>query len=264
MQPRRINCGAPTSVEPAGVVQFLYQPENIMPYNQLSVRPFSYLFNIGMPFVCLVLLLIFPPHGLDLQVSQLFWLNGEWVGQGHPVLEFFGHELIKAFPAVIAFFYLFLVFRAVRAGNSLEVHRSAFVITGLLVTLFAVWWLKRTTGVFCPWSTTPFGGEQPILDPVLHFTRVRGNCWPAGHAGTGFGLFVLYFAWRDVSRQKALFWLGTALLIGIFCSILRVSQGAHFLSHTIASFLIDWTLAALLYALWLRPKEIRTRAAGRL
>ncbi len=228
-------------------------------HSKKNWSPFGIL-GILLPAVALFLLVAFPPHTLDLAVSKLFWRNGHWLGQGVAVAELVGHELIKVIPAGIALYYVWLAWRFGKAGDSLNRRRAVFVIVGLLLALFAVWWLKRTTGVYCPWSTVPFGGEQAMLNPTWHWSRVSGNCWPAGHSGTGFGLFVLYFAWRSVDVHKARKWLWVALLLGGFCSFLRITQGAHFLSHTLASLLIDWLIAALLYRFWLYPWEVRAKS----
>lgn len=219
---------------------------------------------IIFPAILLALLVLFPPHELDLWVSHLFWQNGAWVGQSSQVAEFVGHEGIKLIPAGIALCYGYSAWRFWRQGDRLSTQRSLFVLVGLILALFAVWWLKRTTGVYCPWSTIPFGGEREILNPTWHWSKVSGNCWPAGHSGTGFGLFMLYFAWRGTHSRKAYLWLGIALAMGVFCSFLRITQGAHFLSHTVASLLIDWTLGAVLYYVWLYRLEKKAAESGAL
>lgn len=121
-----------------------------------------------------------------------------------------------------------------------------------------VWWLKGTTGVACPWSTAPFG-STPSTGPVFSLVFREGGCWPAGHATTGFCFFSLYFALRDEHPKAARRCFLFALLFGVICGAARVMQGAHFVSHVLASGLIVWLACALLALLILQPPKASAR-----
>lgn len=198
-----------------------------------------------------------PPHALDLAVSQPFYQNGVWFSKRYPWMELVGHLWIKWIPILIALYCLVTLVRAWRAHHLHprpetrdRLNRAAFILVGLLITLLAVVILKRNTGVACPWSSVPFGGEAVIRAPSWPWHKLPGNCWPSGHAGTGFCLMVMYYAWRDTAPRKAWLWLAFALAFGVFCSVIRIMQGAHFFSHCLATFLIDWLILGVLYYAW--------------
>jgi membrane-associated PAP2 superfamily phosphatase len=83
--------------------------------------------------------------------------------------------------------------------------------------------------------------------PVEHV----GQCWPGGHASSGFTFFALFFALRDIRPRTARIALASAVILGTTLSVSRMLQGAHFLSHNVWTALIDWTVCAVLYRLML-------------
>lgn len=213
--------------------------------------------SLLMSAIGLALLVSFPPHALDLTVSQLFYHHGVWLGKTYPWMEQVGHHWIKGIPILLSVFYLVTLvstWRHYRVEPRLEtlqhIRRIAFILVGLLITLLAVVILKRNTGVVCPWSSVPFGGDELIRSPTWPWHKLPGNCWPSGHAGTGFCFLVMYFAWRDTAPRKACLWFALAVVFGVFCSVIRIMQGAHFLSHCVATFLIDWLILGVLYYAW--------------
>jgi membrane-associated PAP2 superfamily phosphatase len=119
--------------------------------------------------------------------------------------------------------------------------------------------LKSITGVQCPWSITRYGGDQEhnsIMSPSQITATKVGECWPAGHAGRGFSLFALFFAWRDKRPQRARAGLAVAIAVGLVFSVDRMLQGAHFFSHNVWAGLICWVVSAMLYYIMLyRPAQ---------
>lgn len=208
-----------------------------------------------LPFWALLFLLFFPPHALDIAVSHLFFTESDWPWHGVAWFSFWFHKLAKAVPIVVALFVLGALIRDTwRRRRGLTVDpalraRLLYLFSAMLAAVLLVWRLKGVTGVACPWDVTLFGGDMPVRGPSLSFFRQPGNCWPAGHAGTGFCLFALYFFWRDSKPRLAVaaFWF--ALLFGAFCGFIRVMQGAHFVSHVAATGLIDWLVCATFYVL---------------
>ena len=81
-----------------------------------------------------------------------------------------------------------------------------------------------------------------------------GQCWPGGHASSGFTLFALFFALYDIRPRAARWALITAISLGSIFSLGRMLQGAHFLSHNVWTALIDWMVCALFYRLMLYPR----------
>lgn len=149
----------------------------------------------------------------------------------------------------------------------LEPLRRILLYLGLALALApaTVGVLKTTSARHCPWDLEEFGGLVPyarLLDPAPPSIK-PGRCFPAGHASTGFTLMAFYFAGRALQRG----WLARAglaagLLLGVALGTGRMIQGAHFLSHTLWSGLVCWTVALCLYWLVLTPpRKSRIRAA---
>lgn len=224
--------------------------------------PFRYRRWFLLPLWALVFLTLFAPHALDIAVSHLFFAGDHWPWHRVEWFSLLFHKAAKAVPIAVALVTLGALVRdALRRRKGLPFDpalraRLLYLFTAMLAAVLLVWRLKGVTGVACPWDVNIFGGDTPVRDPSFSFFRQAGNCWPAGHAGSGFCLFALYFFWRDISprRAAAAFWF--ALLFGFFCGWIRLMQGAHFLSHVIATGLIDWLVCAALYVLFFARSTI--------
>lgn len=118
----------------------------------------------------------------------------------------------------------------------------------------AVLLVKRTSGVECPWSLQPFGGDQPyrpLLEQLL--APGEGACFPAGHASAGYAWFALYFAATVVCPRWRRPVLLAVLLTGAVFGLAQQLRGAHFLSHDLWSLTLCWSVCAGLAARMLRP-----------
>lgn len=206
-----------------------------------------------LPGALLSLLICAAPQELDLAVSRLFY-SGGWPYHGIGWITAWLHKAPKAVPVLLALFAVGYLVRARRASRNLwqneNTRRGLYFVTAMAAAATVVWLLKATTGVSCPWGVEAFGGSNPISEPSLSYLFREGNCWPSGHAGTGFVLFAAYFALRDVNARYARLAFCGAALLGIVCGAVRVMQGAHFVSHVAATALIDWLVCAALYAVF--------------
>lgn len=233
------------------------------PDPQTGVRPWSLALWLILPLWCLVWLWTNPPHAFDLAVERNFFADGGWPWHAMGSIEFWLHFMPKVASIVIflciaagAFFALHCA-RAARARGDGEaaadyeagLKRTLYALAAGLLCVTAVWWLKESTGVFCPWSVEAFGGKAPVKAPGLPFFAQPGRCWPSGAAGSGFCLLPAYFMLRDAKPRLAKLALLFAMASGLAAGIARCMTGAHFVSHVAASFLIDWTISALLYVL---------------
>lgn len=221
-----------------------------------TVRPLPLFAFCIVPVWALSMLVVFPPHDLDLALARLFYNNG-FVYQTDPLFEWFFHKALKGIPVgVVLVSLLHLIWvNGVASGlthqqKRMHTGRDLYIIIALASSLALVSFLKLTTGVACPWSVTEFGGSASVTDPVWGLKALPGRCWPAGHASTGFCLFALYFAWRDTHPTRARWLAAAALLLGAVCGISRMMMGAHFASHTLATMLIDWLVTLGLYLLF--------------
>lgn len=218
-----------------------------------------------LPLWCLTLLILFPPQTLDIAISGLFF-----DGQGWPLKNDFFFNVVlykssKIIPIGAALASVYVLVKnliANRRGlqpDSYWIYRPLYILIAMLACVLVVWWLKASTGVYCPWSVSYFSGDHALREPTWSWVFQDGRCWPSGHSGTGFCLLALFFALRDKYPQLARKTLVAVLLLGTICSLTRIVQGAHFLSHTLATALIDWIICAGLYVLCFDCQNILRR-----
>jgi len=122
---------------------------------------------------------------------------------------------------------------------------------------------KQITGVECPWSLQPFGGDLAYhsLWQQLFSRDSTGRCFPAGHASAGYAWLALYFAATACCPQWRLTALCLALGLGLIFGITQQLRGAHFLSHDIWSLALCWASNALLaYGLLFRKTDCGARS----
>ncbi|MBL8726405.1 MAG: phosphatase PAP2 family protein [Planctomycetes bacterium] len=112
--------------------------------------------------------------------------------------------------------------------------------------------LKALTRRHCPWQIETFGGQVPwtrLFDfaPAVAVKGRYGQCFPAAHAATGFGVLCLYFAARALGCQRPARWLWPGAGLGLLFGFGQQVRGAHFASHNLWSWLCCWLTALLLY-----------------
>ena len=141
--------------------------------------------------------------------------------------------------------------RAYRVNNQPLTDALIRAAAAALVSLGLMLLLKHGSGVACPWSTPAFSQKtaQVIAPFSWLWTDVapQGRCWPAGHASTVFCLFGLFFAARRLKKAWAGWVFIAVLVFGSLCAFGRMLQGAHFLSHSVASLLLEFTVAGLIF-----------------
>lgn len=227
-------------------------------------RPFDFRLALGIPIAVMVLLLLLDPETLDFAIAHLFYTPGVgFIGRQSYWLENILHDRAKQ--AVIGLSVLFIIgfLISLRSAKLIDWRRPlGYVVLAMALTTAVVTPLKALTAVHCPWSLTEFGGSEnftPLLSERAE-TLKPGRCWPGGHASTGFSLLALFFALRDRHPRAARVALGVALALGAIFSLGRMMQGAHFLSHNVWTFLLDWVICVLCYR-WLlyRPQAMTTQ-----
>lgn len=136
-----------------------------------------------------------------------------------------------------------------RIGQRERLQLAASTLLGAL----AVSLLKTGSHASCPWELSEFGG---LARYVSHWTLASdgggGHCFPAGHAASGFTFVGGYFAFRPSAPRIARCWLAAALAAGLILGLAQQWRGAHFMSHTLWSAVVCWSVACLLQAAWPR------------
>lgn len=210
------------------------------------------------PAVLLAALLLLETSDIDRAVSRWFYDAGT---HAFPLRHAFLfdtvlHHWMKYVVILIAvlisaawlYTYIFPELRSQR-------RRLLFLALALSLAPLTVSALKLVTNRPCPWDFADYGGAIPYTHLFERSTpHARGQCFPAGHASTGFALLGFFFAAHHARRRGL---ARAALLLGLAGGIVlgmgRVAQGAHFVSHVLWSGLVCWLVMLALYKLLLTP-----------
>jgi lipid A 4'-phosphatase len=182
-------------------------------------------------FILLALLFRFFP-GVDVQVSHWFYLNPGWAATDNAI----------ATAVYGLFLYLpYLLVPLLLAGLIMTWIPGGMPVTGRRTWAFLLLSLLLGPGLLVhgvfkegferprPRQVAEFGGNNQMVPAFVLNQECKGKCqsFVSGHAAMGFYLMVL--AW--VSRRRVWFWAGVAM--GVLVSIVRITQGGHFLSDTL-------------------------------
>ena len=196
---------------------------------------------------------------IDLTLARLSY---DPVRQAFPLREHFfttrvSHGGLKAASVVVFTWILVSVWRPLGWLARLDRPRRAYLLAAAVVCLLVIASLKRGSALHCPWGLVEFGGSHAYLRlfDAIPAGWQRGACFPAGHALSAFAYIGGYFAWRAVDRRAARAWLIAVLVIGFWAGVSQQLRGAHFLSHTLWTAWLAWTLSAGLA--WLARSRLR-------
>ena len=134
---------------------------------------------------------------------------------------------------------------------------AASVLGGIAVSTL----VKRLSTTSCPWDVDIFGGAVPYVSHwVLGFSDGGpGHCFPAGHASAAFGFVGGWFVLRRVLPPLAAPWLMVAIAGGFVLGIAQQLRGAHFMSHTLWTAVICWSVGAMFECIFRAANSIQVR-----
>lgn len=149
--------------------------------------------------------------------------------------------------------------------RSLTRLQRAHMFVAAMLSLLLVTVLKNIDSTSCPWDLTEFGGTASYIS---HWQWGRldggtGRCFPAGHASAAFCFLPGYFWLREKTPRAARIWLAVTLIAGFTLGLAQQVRGAHYLSHTLWTGWICWTVAALTHGLLEYRETRRVRAPAR-
>lgn len=233
-----------------------------------DVRPYSLFLWLVVPIMVLLWLVMSPPHALDLAVSKIYYDGHHWPWRGNQSIEAFLHLGPKLIAISVALFGLVMLAfdgygrlgkRPRRVLDKSVRFRLLYVLGSMLICVTTVWFLKKMTGVACPWDLAIFGASETLRDPSWQWTFLSGNCWPSGAAGSTFCVLGLYFAIRDYQPKWAPVLLAAIVAFGLAVGYGRIMVGSHFVSHVLGSLVVDWLICAVLYMLCFDTRRIVAR-----
>lgn len=208
----------------------------------------------------------FQATGLDAAVSSHFYdpAQHRFLIGTKGWFELLGHRLGKYF--VLTCWLLLLAFAlAARWLPGLTGQRRLLwtLVVAMALGPTIVSFLKGINSHACPWSLREFGGTADYSAEWFVASVDAGRCFPGGHAAAGFSIVAVAFAGavlRDRRLRGLGLWLG--LCAGSVFSLLRVAQGAHFMSHNLWAAAIDLWAAALVFSPWLLSDRVPSGAAA--
>jgi membrane-associated PAP2 superfamily phosphatase len=190
--------------------------------------------------------------GLDLRIARTLF---DPVLDGFPLhgsrwLELLGHRMVLALPIGVALAAAGVVAASFRIPAWRRWRGAALAVAATcLAGQLLVNQLKHHTTLPRPYDLDTLGGYTPYPLHWWTWARARaGGALPSGHAGAGYAMLSLYFAGWALGRP-AWRWGGLAIGVtaGLGFSVVRILQGAHFLSQTIWSAALMWLLAAVFF-----------------
>ena len=189
--------------------------------------------------------------GLDRALTAAFYdaASTRFPAHSSATLELFGHRFAKT---AVTLVWLGVLAAALSSRwlPRLEAHRRALwaAVTGMALGPLIVVAMKGLNAHHCPWDLREFGGAAEFSNAWFVAAADAGHCFPGGHAASGFSLIALFFLLREIgvtAWAKRMLWL--AVWVGGTFSLIRMAQGAHFLSHNLWAAAICWWCAALLF-----------------
>lgn len=207
--------------------------------------PLPFLRRCALLTVALLLaLLLWDASGLDLPLARWAGSAQGFAWRSSPGLLLWLHEVPRALSLLaVALLVLGVVWpwgflRRLARRDRVQLLLS---ILGAIAVTTSV---KRFSDTSCPWDLAEFGG---VARYVSHWSwgvwdGGAGHCFPAGHASAGLGFVAGWFVLRRTAAHMATAWLWTALAVGIFLGLSQQLRGAHYLSHTLWSAWLCWTV----------------------
>ena len=193
----------------------------------------------------LLFLLAWDASGLDLVLAHWFGTAQGFALRDHWLFTTVLHEGARRLSWLLVVGLSLAVWWPVGVLRQLDRWQRLQLVVSILLGLALVVAIKRISSTSCPWDLAEFGG---LARYVSHwrFGLVDGggaHCFPAGHASAGFAFVGGYFVLRDRAPRAARIWLAAALTAGLVLGVSQQMRGAHFMSHTLWTAWLCWTVA---------------------
>lgn len=194
-----------------------------------------------------LLLMTWDHSSLDLWMAHWFGSVSGFPLENHWFWAGVLHKRIRLLPWLVELALLTAIVRPFGALRQLPIERRTQLALTTLLALIVVSSIKRHSLTSCPWDLHEFGGTATY---VSHWAWSMtdggsGGCFPAGHASAGFAFMGGFFAFRHEQSKTAQRWLAAALMAGLVLGLAQQVRGAHYMSHTLWTAWLCWTVAAL-------------------
>lgn len=201
--------------------------------------------------------------GLDMALAHITADNSGFPLRQDWFLNTVMHSGAKYTAWGIEIFLCLMVLKPLGVLKTLTTHQRIHLATSPIVAVALISVVKSFSQTSCPWELQEFGGVATHLSHWRGWVVPDGGggqCFPAGHASSGFAFMGGYFVLRATSPKIALLWLTCALAMGLVLGVCQQLRGAHFLSHTLWSGWLCWVSAWATNALFATPALAQYRS----
>ena len=210
-----------------------------------------------------IVLIIFQTTDIDFEVQNYFYSmnTGSWLLSYDDALA---KTVLYDFPKrSIIVFELFIIgtilFSIKYKDKPVNIAGLAIVSISLALVPGTVALLKYLTNIACPKNLIDYGGYVPYKRLFESATSATQNyCFPASHASIGFSLLSLYFLSSQPWHRtlSILFSIALGWLMGLYKMLL----GHHFLSHTVVSMALAWSVINIVALCVFKLSEYKARS----
>jgi membrane-associated PAP2 superfamily phosphatase len=205
-------------------------------------------FDLCISAAALLLLAAWDFSGADLLVSRMFADAGGFALRDDVLLARVFHDGGRYLGWVVLAGMLWVAARSGTPGSADAPPRRLQLqwIGVMLGCVILIGVIKRYSLTSCPWELAEFGGLAHWVSHWLPGVSDGGpgGCFPSGHAVTAFAFFGAWQLWRPWRGRLAHGILLAVLLVGAVFGAVQLVRGAHYLSHTLWTAWICWTLCA--------------------
>ena len=227
-----------------------------------TLRPLWKLWKLWtLTLVLLAGAVLWDAGGLDLPLARWAGSAQGFAWRSVPALVLWLHEVPRALSmALLVLLALGVVWPWGFLRRLARRDRLQLVLSILAAIAFSTL-VKRLSSSSCPWDLAEFGG---VARYVSHWNwgvqdGGPGHCFPAGHASAAFGFVAGWFVLRRAAPNLATGWLLAALAGGLVLGLAQQLRGAHYLSHTLWTVWICWTVGLVVESGALAVAALRHR-----
>lgn len=217
------------------------------PGRDLLLGPWSLRRLWGLTLALLLLLALWDASGLDLALARLSGTAQGFVWRSQPVFVALAHTWPRRLSSALLLACIVGCFRPWGLLRGLTKAQRWQLVASIVLAMIGITLLKRWNTTSCPWDLAEFGGAVRYVSHWAWgvYDQGPGHCFPAGHASAGFGFLAGWFALRRARSAYAMPWLVAALVFGLVLGVTQQLRGAHYMSHTLWTAWICWTLGLL-------------------
>ncbi len=202
----------------------------------------------GSAILLLLSLVYFNYSDFDIYLQNFLFVNNSWIiDKDEPIKKIIFYKLPKVlFGCAIVFCLVKSIIEYRKKSKNFHIFFLTFLGFSLIPLIAGN--VKKFTNIYCPNQLEIYGESKPyvhILEkyPPDFVQKNKGKCFPAGHAITGFALFILFFSLQGKARISGFF---GALFLGWVLGFYQMAKGAHFFSDTWIAMLLCFLLAAVI------------------